>query len=86
MYVCGNVQIVCKASENANVMLRRAEKKVLNDLNQAAAEQESNVPGSSYMVREAVDSVKRKQRISEPWEKSFVLVCICFLATPNRAP
>lgn len=73
------VQIVCKAAENADVMLRRTEKKVLNDLNQAAAAQESNVPGSSYMVREAGDSVKRKQRLSEPWEKSFVLVRACRL-------
>jgi hypothetical protein len=68
------MQIVCKASENADVMLRRTEKKVLNDMNQVAAEQEANVPGSSYMVREASDSAKRKQRLSEAWEKSFVLV------------
>lgn len=70
---CG-MQIVCRAPENADVMLRRSEKKVLNDMNQVAADQESNVPGSSYMVREASDGVKRKQRLSEPWEKSFVLV------------
>jgi hypothetical protein len=56
------------------VMLRRTEKKVLNDMNQEAGEQEANVPGSSYMVREAPGSVKRKQRLSDPWEKSFVLV------------
>lgn len=79
---------MCKASENADVMLRRTEKKVLNALNQTASEQERNVPGSSYMVREATDSIKRKQRLSEPWEKSFVLVCcscVCMVAPLSKA-
>lgn len=69
-----DLQIVCSASENADIPLRRSEKKVLNDLNAQAHAQERSDPGSTFAVLEGVDSDKKKQRLSEPWEKCFVLV------------
>eukprot|EP00892_Ulva_mutabilis_P002995 jgi/Ulvmu1/12697/UM095_0001.1 len=71
------LQIVCSASENADIPLRRSEKKVLNDLNAQAYAQEQSDPGSTFAVLEGIDSNKKKQRLSEPWEKSFVLVNNC---------
>jgi hypothetical protein len=69
-----HLQIICCASENSDLCLRRSEKKALNELNRQAADQERERPGSSFMVRECRDSSKMKQRVSEPWEKSFILV------------
>lgn len=67
-------QIVCKAAENADVVLRRSEKKVLNAINKAAHKAEGERPGAALAVRESGESKKLKPRISEAWEKSFVLV------------
>ena len=75
------MQIVCKAAENADVVLRRSEKKVLNALNKAAHHAEGARPGAAFAVREGGESTKVKQRVSEAWEKSFVLVCCLFSLT-----
>lgn len=72
--VASALQIVCSASENSDIPLRRSEKKVLNDLNSQAHAQEQSSPGSAFAVLEDIDSHKKKQRVSESWEKSFVLV------------
>ena len=69
-------QIVCSSSENADIPLRRSEKRILNDLNAQAHSQEKSNPGSTFAILEDVDLHKKKQRLSESWEKSFVLVWI----------
>jgi hypothetical protein len=68
------MQMVCSAAENADIPLRRSEKKVLNILNKKAFDRETDCPGSTFAVHEGRESKKIKQRIQEPWEKSFILV------------
>ena len=77
------MQIVCAAAENADVPLRRSEKKTLNELNKKAFSMETEAAGSSFAVYEDRDKRKVKQRVQEPWEKSFILVCCSqFSVTP----
>ena len=68
------VQIICMAAENGDVPLRRTEKRTLNDLNKKAFVLEAEKPGSTFAVHESRESRKLKQRVQEPWEKSFILV------------
>jgi hypothetical protein len=65
---------VCCAAENAEVPLRRSEKRPLVALNKAAAARGAERQGSSYAVTEERGSKKLISKVAEPWEKLFILV------------
>ena len=74
------LQVVCAAAENADVPLRRSEKKILNALNSKAARRaEEHGASSSYAVMAERGGRKLRDRVQEPWEKLFILVRTTFV-------
>ena len=68
------LDLVCRAAELGEVTLRRGDKKVLNELNKAAAAAPAAARGGSHWVPAPGRPAKAKDRLETGQEKLFVLV------------